>query len=146
MGRHFNPNLVKIHRNYTVEEVASLLGVHKNTVREWVKNGLSTCDDKRPMLILGSILKSFLQAKRKKNKQKCQSFEIYCVRCRSPQLPAGNMVDYEALNSCSGRLIGICPACDGIINKYINIFKLNEIQDKLDITKMKALERINEST
>lgn len=118
MGKHFNPNLVKIHRNYDVGEVAGLLQVHKNTVREWIKNGLATNDNKRPVLILGSILKIFLQAKRKKNKQKCQPFEIYCVRCRSPQLPAGNMVDYEGLNSCSGRLIGICPACDGIINKY----------------------------
>ncbi len=146
MGKHCNPNLVKIHRNYTVEEVASLLGVHKNTVREWVKSGLAICDDKRPMLILGSILKSFLQAKRKKNKQKCRPFEVYCVRCRSPQFPAGNMVDYEALNSCSGRLVGICPVCDGIINKYINFAKLTEIQDKLDMTKTKVLEHINEST
>tara|TARA_R110002073_G_scaffold331785_1_gene516978 strand:- start:601 stop:1041 length:441 start_codon:yes stop_codon:yes gene_type:complete len=146
MGKHFNPNLVKIHRNYDVGEVANLLGVHQNTVREWIKNGLATNDNKRPVLILGSILKGFLQAKRKKNKQKCQPFEIYCVRCRLPQLPAGNMVDYEALNSCSGRLMGICPACDGIINKYINFAKLTEIQDKLDITKTKVLEHINEST
>jgi hypothetical protein len=33
-------------------EVASLFGVHKNTVREWVKRGLPTNDDRRPMLIL----------------------------------------------------------------------------------------------
>lgn len=146
MGKHFNPNLVKIHRNYDVGEVASLFQVHKNTVREWIKNGLATNDNKRPVLILGAILKNFLQAKRKRNKQKCQSFEIYCVRCRSPQLPAGKMVDYEALNNCSGRLIGICPVCDGIINKYISFVKLSEIQAKLDITNTKALEHINEST
>jgi hypothetical protein len=96
-------------------------------------------------LILGSALKSFLQEKRQKNKQKCQPFEIYCVRCRAPQFPAGNMADYEALNSCSGRLIGICPVCDGIINKYINLTKLNEIQDKLSITKTRTLGHISES-
>ena len=35
--RRFNPRRVKIHRNYTVEEVARLFGVHKNTVRDWLK-------------------------------------------------------------------------------------------------------------
>jgi hypothetical protein len=50
----------------TVEEVASLSGTHKNTVREWVKAGLPTCDDKRPMLILGHDLATFLQARRVK--------------------------------------------------------------------------------
>ena len=62
--RHPNHRLVKIHRNYTVEEVASLLGVHRNTVREWVKRGLATIDRKRPMLIHGRDLAAFLQARR----------------------------------------------------------------------------------
>ena len=58
--RNPNPRLVKIHRNYTVEDVANLLGVHKNTVREWIKQGLPKIDDKRPMLILGCDLFAFL--------------------------------------------------------------------------------------
>jgi len=37
MAKRLNPNLAKIHRNYTVEEVALLFSVHKNTVRSWVK-------------------------------------------------------------------------------------------------------------
>ena len=34
--RHPNHRLVKIHRSYTVEEIATLFGVHKNTVSHWV--------------------------------------------------------------------------------------------------------------
>ena len=60
--RHPNYRLAKIHRNYTVEEVARLFGVHRNTVREWIKRGLPTSDDKRPKLILGRDLIAFLQA------------------------------------------------------------------------------------
>src|SRR6516162_8070923 len=37
--RRFNPRRVKIHRTYTVEEAARLFGVHKNTVRTWLKTG-----------------------------------------------------------------------------------------------------------
>jgi Zn-finger protein len=144
MAKRLNPNLAKIHRNYTVEEVANLFSVHKNTVRAWIKSGLATNDDKRPVLILGTELKNYLQVKRKSNKRKCQFFEIYCVRCRCPQLPAENMVDYEPINDQLGRLIGICPACEGIINKYFNIANLDQIKDKLDITLPKTLKHISE--
>jgi len=64
--RHPNPRLVKIHRSYTVEEIANLLGKHKNTVRNWIKDGLSTIDDKRPMLILGHDLAQFIKQSRAK--------------------------------------------------------------------------------
>ena len=80
--RHPNPRLAKIHRNYTVEEVASLFGIHRNTVREWVKRGLPTSDGRRPMLILGRDLVAFLSARRAKNKRTCPPGELYCVRCR----------------------------------------------------------------
>ena len=35
--KRLNPRRVKIHRSYTVEEVAMLFRVHKNTVRAWLK-------------------------------------------------------------------------------------------------------------
>ena len=145
MSKRLNPNLAKIHRNYTVEEVALLFGVHKNTVRIWIKKGLPINDDKRPVLILGCELRDFIHAKRTKNKQKCKPFELYCLRCKLPQHPAGNMVEYEAISSSKGRLIAICPGCGGIINKYTSLAKLTQIQDKLDITMPKTLERINKS-
>ena len=85
--RHPNHRLVKIHRSYTVEEIAILFSIHKNTVRQWIKGGLVTIDDKRPMLILGHVLVDFLKARRTKNKQKCKPGELYCVRCRSPKKP-----------------------------------------------------------
>jgi hypothetical protein len=52
-----NPHLVKIHRNYTVEEVARLFNIHKNTVRNWISGGLPVCDSNRPLLVLGSALR-----------------------------------------------------------------------------------------
>jgi len=85
--RHPNHRLVKIHRAYIVEEIASLFGMHKNTVRHWIKDGLNTIDDKRPMLILGHVLVEFLKARRVKNKQPCKPGELYCVRCRAPETP-----------------------------------------------------------
>ena len=144
--RHPNHRLAKIHRNYTVQEVASLYGVHRNTVREWIKRGLPTTDRKRPTLILGRDLAAFLQARRLKNKQTCQPGEIYCVRCRAPRNPAGDMAEYQPVTTALGNLIGICPRCESIMYRRVNWAKLEQIRGKLDITVPQGLSHIDEST
>ncbi len=62
--RRPNHRLVKIHRNYTVEEAARMFGIHKNTVRCWIKAGLPVCDDMRPQLILGRELAALINSNR----------------------------------------------------------------------------------
>lgn len=131
--RHPNHRLVKIHRNYSVEDVARLFGAHKNTVRAWLKDGLPTCDSRRPVLILGHDLAAYLKARRTKNKQPCRPGEIYCVRCRAPKTPAGSMADYKANTASLGNLIGICPDCEGLIYRRVNLSKLPQIRGNLDI-------------
>ena len=143
--RHPNPRLAKIHRNYTVEEVASLFDVHKNSVRNWVKCGLPTSDDRRPMLILGRDLVAFLQARRVKNKRPCLPGEIYCMRCRAAQRPAGDMAEYQPITSTSGNLIGICPCCETMMYRRVNLAKLVHVGANLDITMSQALPHIDES-
>ncbi len=145
MPRKLNHRLAKIHRAYTVEEIARRWGVHRNTVRLWVKRGLPTIDRKRPMLIHGRDLADFLQARRQRNKRKCQPGEIYCVRCRAPQVPAGNLADYEPQTEVLGSLIGICPCCECLMYRRVNVTKLEEVRGELDVRVAKALSRIGET-
>jgi hypothetical protein len=136
--RRPNYRLAKIHRSYSVDEVSKLLDVHRNTVREWVKRGLRTCDDKRPMLILGRDLAEFLLARRVKNKQPCLPGQIYCVRCRAPKYPAGDMAEYQQNALGFGNLVGICPSCESMIYRRINLSRLALIRGKLDVTAPQA--------
>jgi len=140
-----NYRLVKIHRNYTVEEVARLLSTHRNTVRSWVKAGLPTCDGKRPTLILGRELAAFLQARRSKNKRPCKPGEIYCVRCRAPKRPAGDMAEYHSITASLGNIVGICPVCEAMIYRRASRAKLPETQGNLDIAFTEAQPRISDS-
>ena len=144
--RRPNHRLVKVHRSYTVDEIARLFGIHRNTVRDWVKRGLPTNDDRRPMLIRGSDLIAFLQARRLKNKRPCQVGEIYCVRCRTPKNPAGAMVDYQPITATSGSLLGICPTCESMMYRRVNLAQLDQVRGKLEVTLPKADRRLGERT
>jgi len=143
--RHPNHRRVNIRRSYTVQDVARLFGAHKNTVRAWVKAGLPTCDEKRPILILGHDLASFIQARRARNKQTCRPGEIYCVRCRCPKFSWGDMAEYRPVTEKVGNLTAICPDCNSIMNRCVSLAKLGQVRGKMDITVPQALQQIVES-
>jgi hypothetical protein len=143
--RRPNPRRAKIHRSYTVQEIAKLYGVHKNTVREWIRAGLATIDDRRPQLVLGSVLLAFVQARRLKNKRPCKPGEIYCVRCRAPKNPAGDFADYKPTSSTSGQMIGICPTCECLMYRAVSLAKLAQVCGKLAVTIAKEQPRLDES-
>jgi len=140
--RHPNHRLVKIHRNYTVGEASNLLGIHKNTVRRWIKQGLPTIDDKRPKLILGRDISVFLLAKRTKNKRPCKLGEMYCLRCRVPKAPAENMMEYEPQTETLGNLFGICPDCGTGMNRRVSLSKLEQARGEMEITMPQGVQRI----
>jgi len=139
-----NPRRIKIHRSYSVEETAALLDIHKNTVREWLRRGLPALNDRRPLLILGRDLVDFLNARRRANKRPCRPGEIYCVRCRQPQTPAGSEARYVPLNETGGNLIGICPACSTIMYRRIGAARLLHEATILTICLPLAPEHIGE--
>jgi hypothetical protein len=143
---HPNHRLVKSHRTYTVNDIARVLCIHKNTVRAWIKAGLPTIDDRRPMLTLGHQLIAFLKARRMRNKRPCPPGQIYCVRCRAPKFPAADMAEYRPLTEKVGNLIAICPDCNSIMHRCVSLAKINEVPGKMDITFPQALPHIGETS
>lgn len=142
--RSCNPRLVKIHRSYSVEEAARLLHIHKNTIRDWIRRGLPTIDQRRPVLILGRELAEFLARRRRNSKRPCAAGQIYCVRCRCPQNPAGDMADYRPLTATGGNLVGICPDCNALIYRRVSLAKLDIARGDLEVSRPEAGRRIDE--
>lgn len=144
--RACNPRRAKINRNYSVEDAARLLHVHKNTIREWIRHGLPVIDDRRPILILGGDLAEYLARRRSSKKRPCGPGQIYCVRCRCPQHPALGMADYLAITATCGNLVGICPACDLLMYRRVSLAKIGAASGNLDVRLPEALQRIDESS
>jgi len=143
--RHPNPRLVKIHRSYSVEEIARLLGINKNTVRAWLKQGLDAIDKRRPILVHGKALASFLVARRSASKRPCPPGYIYCLRCRAPKPPAGSMVDYTPLTDRTGNLSAICPTCGTMMYRRVRKVQLWEFSGKTEVTSTEESPRIKGS-
>ena len=143
--RRANPRRVKIHRNYTVDEAARLLGIHKNTVRAWIKSGLQTSDARRPTLILGRHLSTYLYNRRKRRRQPCRPGQMYCVRCRAPKYPSGKIADYVPLSPSFGNLRGICPDCESFIHRRVSRKNLAAVAGNLEVSIPQAEEHIRDS-
>lgn len=128
MRKRINPNRVKIHRSYTVEEIADLLSVHKKTVRNWTRLGLPVFDEVRPLLILGTDLRLFLQQRRNGKKNQCKEGEVYCLKCRAPRKPTPESAKFIQLGNGIGRMFARCEKCDSKINRFFSLRQIEVIK------------------
>lgn len=118
-ARRVNPNVVKLHRSYSVDELARCFDVHKNTVRHWQAKGLEPIDKGRPVLFQGAAVRDFLGNRNASRKQACPPGTLYCFRCRSPRAPALGMVDLVPMRPGSGNLRALCECCETIMHRRI---------------------------
>jgi hypothetical protein len=144
--RRLNPRRVKIHRTYTVEEVARLFSVHKNTVRSWLKAGLPRIDGRRPILVLGRQLAAFLHARRQRRRQRCRAGEFYCFRCRAPRRSASRAAEYFPLTAHSGNLRAICAECGAPMYRRSSLRNLAVAAGDLEVALPQAQQRLIERT
>ena len=140
----FNPLLAKLHRSYTVDEVARLYGTHRNTVRSWFKAGLPAIDDHRPMMIQGRALRTFLQGRRDKAKRPCQPGTLYCCKCRAARAPWPGTAVFEARTAGAGTLKALCVTCECRMFRRANQSSLGDIMPQIAVRIVEAPLHIEE--
>jgi len=118
-----DPRRAKIHYNYTVAEAAKLFGVHRNTVRAWIKAGLETVKAGRIILILGDALGAFLETRRKARRCKTPPGWLYCFRCRTPRPPALGMVELIQAGAGTANVRAVCE-CGALMHRRVSLARL----------------------
>jgi hypothetical protein len=140
-----NPRTVKLHRSYSVPELAACFGVHKNTVRHWQRDGLEPLDGGRPILFHGSTIRAFLSKRNASRKRPCPVGTLYCFRCRAPRLPAGGMIDYLSINAVSGNIRALCAICETVMHRRASKAALTSIMPGCEVQFGQAPSRLKRS-
>lgn len=145
-ARRVNPHAVKLHRSYSIGELAECCGVHKNTVRNWQANGLQPIDNARPALFHGPTVRAFLGRRIASRKQPCPPGTLYCLRCRSPRRPALGLLEYRPLSPASGNLCAICEVCEGIMHRRVRMADLAKAMPGLTVQNAHREQRLDGRT
>jgi hypothetical protein len=144
-SRRANPNRVKIHTLYTAHELANRLGVHKNTVRHWQRNGLKPIDGHRPSLFKGAAVRTFLVSQYRKRKRPCPAGTLYCFKCREPRPPVPTALEYVQLRPGSGNLGGICIDCGTVMHRRVRQAEIHAVLPGLLVQIREAPSRLSGS-
>lgn len=145
-ARRVNPNVVKLHFSYSVGELTTCCGVHKNTVRNWQRDGLEPIDKARPALFQGATVRAFLRQRNASRKRPCPPGTLFCLRCREPRRPALGMIEYRPLKPASGDLCAICEACEAIMHRRVRKADLAKTMPGLAVQIAQGQQRLDGRT
>jgi hypothetical protein len=142
--RRYPLNRIKQGCCYDLHEIGKLLDVHPNTIRHWLKNGLDAIDARRPILVHGATLRTFIALRQQARRQKCGPSELFCFRCRAPRGAWGDAADVTIISEKLARLSALCSVCETAMHRTIRRADIPKIGDLIDLQTM-ASERIRES-
>jgi len=116
-ARKVNPYRIKVHRSYTVGELAACCRVHKNTVRQWQASGLSTVGPFKPYLFQGAQARAFLLQRNASRKRPSPPGMLYCMSCHEPRRPALDKAEYIPRRATNGNLRARCESCGTMMHR-----------------------------
>lgn len=133
--RLYSHKKVRYSHAYDVDEICTLfsdLGLHAQTVRKWIKNGLKTIDKGKPALIYGNDLITYLKKHNNKNKCSTAFDEFFCMSCQDARPTFQNQITVKQKESFL-QVQGICRQCKTRMFKNYKLVDLPELKRKLKL-------------
>lgn len=134
MAKRPNPMRLRAARSYSVIELADALDVSVGTVRRYVRRGMPVMKAKRPALILGEDAKDFLTAMKNKAKRPLAPNELYCLTCKEPRRPFGDLVDLYCQEGRTARISGLCEVCENLCNRVVSEEQIAQLSEFFDVS------------
>jgi|GEM_PF-1802475 len=131
--RKLNPRRLKATELYYIDELAARLGVHPNTIRNMIKDGMQIVEGSYPNIIRGQFAIDYINARQAKKETKSKWDEIYCLPCRKPFKVSFATLEITAPKV--GNLKSICE-CNRIINRRISLEDLPKFQEVIKIQQL----------
>jgi hypothetical protein len=133
MFKYYNYKLIESNRSYSTEKIKKLIGIHEQTIREWIKEGNLECVSKKPILIYGAVLKEFIKNKNESHKKTLNFNEFKCLKCKAISIPKDNQISIYHNKNGSIRATGICQNCNNEFSKLYKKNSINEFQNSFFI-------------
>ena len=141
MSRRIYPHKpVRYWYAYDIDEVCALyadLGLHPQTVRKWIKQGLKTIDNGKPALIYGHDLIAYLRKNNQSNKRKTAFDQMFCMSCQDARPIFRSEIAVEQKAQFL-KVQGVCRECKS------KMFKNYKLQDFAELRKQFQLVGVSE--
>jgi hypothetical protein len=126
MFKYYNYKLIESNRSHSTEKIQKLLGIHPQTIREWINRDGLECISKKPISIYGAVLKEFIKNRNEIHKKTLSFNEMKCFKCDNRSIPKDNHISIYHNKNGSIRVVGICPNCK---NEFSKLYKKNAIDE-----------------
>ncbi len=114
---------------YSINELCTELNVPRHLIRSWLKTGLPYQRDHRKHIwIIGKECAAWIEENRQEQKRnkRLQKNQAYCFRCRKTIAVMNPQIITVQGNK---RLTGLCPDCEGLVNKGVKIDSQEQLQN-----------------
>jgi hypothetical protein len=128
-----------------VDDISLTLGIHPQTIRQWIRNGLPTIDEGKPSLIWGECLKRHIHKMNDALAVATAFDEFYCFHCHKSHMPLERKVAIEHLGGFV-RATGICTENKKTFFKNYKIDDIPQLQQKFTLTELARLYDSADST
>lgn len=109
-SRIFHPRKAKQDWTYDQADVMALYDITRNTVRNWLKEGLR-CVPGKPVLFRGRDLNQFHHDRQARARRECSVGEFLCFHCKKVASLIGRSAEMEWRSCRGGTMRWSCPLC-----------------------------------
>lgn len=134
MGKRANPMAVKAALTYDINEAAKALGKTPATIRSWIKDGLPVMSSRKPYLISGEAIRSYLRAKYKAAKRPLGPDDFFCPGCGGARQPVEMAATVWPTHNKTVLLKGVCNRCGGTCTRMISKSRLGEFTQRFQLS------------